>query len=338
MRLEGGSGSYEYIDFVETGQNTRYGIMRDNNLLSLTMGLNQTPINSNKILNISSSGNIGISTTHDINSPLTLLNSQFISTDATSGFLGLIGANSNSDNGTLASRIKLFANGSTGNTTNAGHLEMYAGTSGSVKIFTNETEQLRIDSSGRVSLTSTAFSSNSSTGSLVTYGGISINKTQNATSISSGGALTVDGGIAIRKDMYLGGDLYVTGSVIAGGSLTYPIVTTSGNVNCSVNAIYSNNLINVSSYATLTFSFEVIPTAASVNCEIQFTLPGRTNGFVKAGEAIVSVSGFTDNTNFIPLFNVLGIGYPNSTNIMVKFQSVSTAIHYFQVHCNYTLA
>ena len=49
-------------------------------------------------------------------------------------------------------------------------------------------------------------SSNSSSGSMVFFGGLSINDTANSSSVTSGGALTISGGASINKDIYVGGN------------------------------------------------------------------------------------------------------------------------------------
>ena len=68
-----------------------------------------------------------------------------------------------------------------------------------------------VDTSG-TSINTSISSINSSTGSFVCYGGTSINNTSNATSITQGGALTIAGGVAVQKDMIIGGNLTVFGS------------------------------------------------------------------------------------------------------------------------------
>jgi hypothetical protein len=52
-------------------------------------------------------------------------------------------------------------------------------------------------------ITNTENSVNSSSGSIVSYGGISINNTTNSTSITGGGALTIAGGMSVVKDTFL---------------------------------------------------------------------------------------------------------------------------------------
>ena len=39
---------------------------------------------------------------------------------------------------------------------------------------------------------------------------------------------------------------------------------------------------------------------------------------------------------FIPLFNVIGAAVKESTRGFIKFQSVSTGIHYLSVTCRYS--
>lgn len=64
-----------------------------------------------------------------------------------------------------------------------------------------------LNSSGNLIINSTGISSNSSTGSFVINGGVSINNTTNSSSYTTGGALTIRGGVAIRKDVFIGGNL-----------------------------------------------------------------------------------------------------------------------------------
>ena len=74
----------------------------------------------------------------------------------------------------------------------------------------NTSPEYGLDINTITRITDTAFSDNSTTGSLITLGGISINGT-NASSFTSGGALTVNGGIAVSQDAYIGGSFYVAG-------------------------------------------------------------------------------------------------------------------------------
>lgn len=341
QRLESDTSSYSYLDFVENGTSNRYGILFDNtpDLFSLTYSNSSTnPYNSNKALTINSNGYIGINTTTNINSPLTMNVNTFISTNATTGFLGLIGANTNTNDNSLAARI-LLDNNSTG-----GNVRIYAGnnTVGNVSLYSSvggiDTEGLRLDHNGIVHVYSTQISNSSTSGALVVTGGISILCSENATSLTSGGALTVDGGASIEKNLYIGGNLYLTGTVTAQGAVTSPVITYPTFTNCSFVEDYNVTLIANGNNGTLTFALVVTPNTVSSNCEIILTLPSRSNAFTKRFEVISSVSGYTDETNITPLYNILGCGIVGTNRLLIKFQSVSTNTHTLQIQCTYVLA
>ena len=69
-----------------------------------------------------------------------------------------------------------------------------------------------IDSVSGIYNANTKDSINASTGSILLYGGLSINTTTNSSSVTSGGALTIAGGASIYKDLYVGGNLTVLGT------------------------------------------------------------------------------------------------------------------------------
>lgn len=73
--------------------------------------------------------------------------------------------------------------------------------SGTIKTTTLDTSSII----GTAIFTNTTVSSNSSTGSLVVLGGASFNATENASSVTQGGALTISGGSSIAKDLFVGG-------------------------------------------------------------------------------------------------------------------------------------
>jgi hypothetical protein len=207
-----------------------------------------------------------------------------------------------------------------------------------VSIFTNnDIERLRVDHVGCVNILSTRVSDSSSNGSLITSGGIGVNCTQNCTSISSGGALTVAGGASITKDIYIGGNIYVGGNITAAGSVTEPTITSYNPVNCTFIEYYSNSLNLTGNFANLVFAFTVTPSNSSQDCTIEFSLPARGNTFIKRFEIVSNCTGYIDDTNVVPLMNILSYGEIGTSRLKVKFQSVSTSIHYFQVICAYML-
>ena len=125
-----------------------------------------------------------------------------------------------------------------------------------------------VDSESGVYSTNTTESTNSSTGAVLLYGGLSINSTANAIGSTSGGALTIAGGGSVAKSLYVGlgittstllattsissGNLYavninvtnIASDIITVGSL-YTNVITSNNLlvtnNISSGGLYVNN-------------------------------------------------------------------------------------------------
>jgi len=333
IRLE--NELYSYIDFVEESSSNRYGILLDspNNLFSLTStNSNTTPQNSNKALTINILGYIGINTTSNIISPITIKANNFISINNTIGYLGLVGAATNTNDNSLASRINIESNSL------GGSIKLYAGSNNVSLYSNNDIEGLRLDKNGIVNIFSTQPTKSSTSGSLIISGGLSIKATENANSISSGGALLVQGGASINKDLYLGGNLYITGSLNASGSVTSPDVTFSNFNNCTMNEYYNNNLVTISTTAILSFAVSVFCNAPDINTELHFSLPGRTNAFAKRGDVILSISGYTDDNDVIIINNLISVGIVGTGTSLIKFQSVNTGLHYFQIQATYTLA
>ena len=55
------------------------------------------------------------------------------------------------------------------------------------------------------------------------------------------------------------------------------------------------------------------------------------------GECVLNVSGWTNDTDVIPLFNVIGVGITGTKRCLVKFVSANTYIHYLTIQCIYTI-
>ena len=335
IRLEHDSNASSYIDFVENTTGNRFGILLNQNMFSLTnTNSGVIPNLANKALTINNQGYIGVNCTSNITSPLTFNKNNFISTNSTTGYLGLIGASSNINNNSLAARILLNSNDINGS------LNLYSGniSTGNINLYTgNDTNGLSINSLGIVNVYSTQPSESNTTGALIVSGGVAISETENSSSTTSGGALTVNGGASLKKDVYIGGNLYIAGTVAAGGSVTNPVITFINNVNCTFYEYFNSNLVTISNIGMLTFGFSVIPTLASKMTQIEFTLPGKSNTFTRRGDITISVSAYTDDTLVIPLFNIISVGITGTIRALVKFQSVSTALHYLQINCTYIL-
>jgi len=338
IRLENDYNSVSYIDFVKGGTGNRFGILSDlvNDQFSLTYTeLNITPEYSKKILTATTDGYIGINTSSNISSCLTIKSNNVISTDSNNGYLGLVATNTNSINSNESSKVILFGNNATGS---IGNVVISSSSSGSIIFCTeNNDRKLDINSKGVVTMSSTKGSSNSSTGSLVVGGGVSIGCSTNSLNHTNGGALTVAGGGSIEKDLYIGGDIYVEGFINVASSVITPTLTFSNAQNCTFNTYYNSKLLPVVQEGLLSFSFTVTPTGDSENCYIEFTVPNRTSIFDRRTEIMGTVSGYTDDTNIIPVFNTALFGVKDETRAFVTFQSVSTSIHYFTVLARYTM-
>jgi hypothetical protein len=326
------------IDFVKTGSQNRFGIVSDsaNNQFSMTVSTNgSTAEVSSRIFTINSSGSIGIHTTSGINSPLTLNGTSLISSNRSDSYIGIVGGSSNTNDSTAGGRVIVYGNSATGS---IGNVVVSSGTSGSVRLCTNnDTERLRIDQNGTVSIFSSTVTKSRTSGALVVSGGIGVIATENASSFSAGGALTVAGGASIAKDFFVGGNLFITGNLNASGSSTAPEITFTNAVNCTLTSYDNNKLLTVSQEAIFSFVVLLTPTVASANCQIEFTAPGRGNGFETRGEYIATCSGYTDDDEVVPLFNVISVGVKGENRGLIKFQSVSTGIHYFTLICRYTM-
>lgn len=339
VRLQNNTLGYSYIDFVESSTNNRYGILNDTNqdIFSLTWtSTGNNPLNANKALTVNSAGYVGINTTSNINSPFAITRNTLVSTDSDNGYIGMIAGSTNTNDATNGARMLLYGNTS-GN--NSGDAELHTSTTGSFKVFTNnDTEQFKIDKSGVTYITCTSNTKSRTSGALIVSGGVAVGATENSQSSLNGGSLTVAGGASIAKDIFIGGNLYITGNLNAGGSVLTPTITFSNTQGAAITSSFNTNVLTVSNEATLSFAVEVTPVTGSQNCQFEFSLPYRTNALINRGELIATCSGYTDDTEIIPVFNCICVGSNASTRGLVKFQSVSSGIHYFTILCRYTMA
>lgn len=133
--------------------------------------------------------------------------------------------------------------------------------------------QLSLITNGSISTSSTIPSSNSSSGSFILYGGLSINSTSDTTSLTSGGGITLNGGMSVKKSVYIGN--------------TLNIYSTDGNIQ-----LYSNT------------SGDLLLTNHSDN----FIYAGNTTSQKYQG----SLSLFTLNNNFSSNYEVLSLNVSNT--------------------------
>ena len=235
----------------------------------------------------------------------------------------------------ISSKLVLYGNNASGSN---GNINIASGTSGSIEFYTNlDTKRLKINANGVVDILTTIPSNSSTQGTLIVAGGIGISNSINASSYTSGGAFTVAGGASIEKDCFVGGDIYINGKINSSGSSTSPTINFSNNVNCTLTSYSNNRLITISQEAMLSFGVWITPNSASQNCQIEFSLPNRSTIFDKRIDLVASVFGYTDDDNLVSLFNVLCVAVKNQTRGLLKFQSASTAVHYFSIICRYTI-
>lgn len=322
-------GSYSSLLFGGDKIAKQYALVNTNsdNLFSITYASTTgSPAISSKSLVINGDGNVGLKTTQNMNSLLTLKGGNFVTCDTDLQFLGIRGSTE-----TVGSRIIL--NGNTSERT--GDLELYAGaTTGSMRIYTGSTQRITVNNLGIVNVLNTNISTNSSTGAFVLSGGIAIRSSVNATSASNGGSFTTEGGVGVKRDLYIGGDFYVDGKIRTIGGVTSPNIVITNTTNCSVISIENSSLVQINDEIIYSVSVIASPVVSSELTEFSFTLPRRTTNFTKLNGVNIQCSGFTgDETT---LFNMTGVAVVGTTNCKIKFQSASTGVHYIQVLCRYT--
>jgi hypothetical protein len=335
VKLQNDTSSYSFIEFTEKNTQNRFGLISNNSIgqMSLTCATNgSSPLTANKSITISSSGFVGIGTTSNINSMLTIEKNNNISISGNDGYLGI---NACQDN-TNGAKMLLFG---ASHATQPGNLRFQtATTSGSLIFENNNIERIRMSANGDVSMSSTTTSTRATSAALVVNGGVSIAKTSNSISVTEGGALTIAGGMAIAKDIYVGGALYIDGSLTVGDFTSTPVLTFNNTIGCSIVSYGNNKLIKLNNEAILTFYVDILPNAESQNCQFELSIPDKSTHFTNRGDVIISCSGYTDDTNVYTLFNILGVGVVGTTNAMIKFHSASTGVHKLLVHCRYTLS
>ena len=268
---------------------------------------------------------MGIGTTAP-NATLTLAGNTLITNDTNTGHIGLLGSQAGGQGGSVIVQAD-------------GGVTLESKGSVPVIMRTGSTPETRmaISSTGQVTITNTTLSTNASTGALIMNGGVGITSSTNATNTSNGGALTVAGGAAIAKDLHVGGQLFVSGALDLSTAVASPVINTSNTSGCSIVSVNNVKTITSGEEVLLSFWVEVIPNVSSQLCEFQFDLPQRILPFLQRGELMAACSGWTNHTDLHPVFNVVCVGQPNTTRGIVKFQSVSTAPHYFSIIGRYSL-
>jgi hypothetical protein len=109
-----------------------------------------------------------------------------------------------------------------------------------------------VNANGGIAVDTNAFTVADTTGNTVVGGTLDVtgvvnfNNTTDATSSTAGGAVTIDGGLAVAKKLFVGGNADFDGNVLIDGSLTVSGTTTTitaTNLSVSDNMIYMNQAV-----------------------------------------------------------------------------------------------
>lgn len=147
----------------------------------------------------------------------------------------------------------------------------------------------------------TTNSLNSTTGSVILSGGLSISNTENATSTTQGGSLTVAGGLSIAKDLYVGGSVNFTDFTISG---------TADSINSTTAALVLSGGLSLSDTVDATSSTAggTITTAGGVAIAKSLYVGGTSNlnNIISSGLTSLSgtvISGTVNSTNTLSSLN-----------------------------------
>jgi hypothetical protein len=184
----------------------------------------------------------------------------------------------------------------------------------------------------------TTSSTSSSTGGIVSMGGIAINNTTNATNATNGGSLTVGGGASVMLDMFIGGNVTIGGTLsLASGAtsniLTSPTLTLINGTNVSSVTVGKSVLNTIGTQHFYFVIFQISVTSAGVSSNFSFTAPSAASNFTGPNDTLVNATGYTVNNSTI--FSIVTQPTPSSKTIVVKFSSSDTSIHYISLSMCY---
>lgn len=177
---------------------------------------------------------------------------------------------------------------------------------------TGSNSRLSTSENGELFLYYNNSSSNSSSGTVVLYnGGLSIDNTSQATSVSSGGSMTIRGGTAIGGDLYIGSNVYVSSNISTTNVITSGL--TVGNINFTGDLYQNSNLYVSSQWSSNTNSSSIF---YSGNVGINTTQPQYNldvNGTMRSID-ILSTGITVGNINFTGNLYQNGVLYSESNS------------------------
>jgi hypothetical protein len=154
-------------------------------------------------------------------------------------------------------------------------------------------------STGFITITNTAPTTSSTTGTLLLNGGIGINSTVNAVSYTNGGSITTSGGIAIGMDAYINGNTFINGSfnVIGTSNLAITNITNALTVSNSVATTINTGSISLTSNTgAIGITSAVSVGITSLNGGISLISSGSSNINTNTGSFSLVSTGTTINS------------------------------------------
>jgi hypothetical protein len=167
------------------------------------------------------------------------------------------------------------------------------------KWFGGETEVASLSGTGNLNLTGTLSATGNTTlsGTLDVTGAVNFNNTTEATSSTAGGAVTIDGGLAVAKKLFVGGNADFDGNVQIDGTLTVSGTTTTitaTNLAVSDNMIYMNQAIQSTITNAVGDGTDVVYTTTGHNYLVgmSVSISGITpSAYNLSNQTITAVSG-----------------------------------------------
>jgi hypothetical protein len=192
----------------------------------------------------------------------------------------------------------------------SGALQIKGGIGISGNLYVDGTISLN-SATGNINFDSTQLSTSYTTGAIFLSGGLAISTTVNASSHTSGGALSIAGGAAIGKSVYIGGKLYVMDTSIPTSSQTGSVVLYGGvGVNGSV-YLRTNDSSQIK-LAPMTDGNETSITFYSKN---NFTQTSDSGSLWKFGQNVNSIGSGNFSINNSAFGDTITILYNGQTTI-----------------------
>lgn len=190
-----------------------------------------------------------------------------------------------------------------------------------------EPSQSLIIQNGNVNISNTTISNNRLNGALVINGGISINNTYDSISSTSGGALTIGGGLAVRNQTFLGGNLILDSNT--------NVLLVNG---ISSNRLFLDTVINKNFYISpdgISKRFDLYDTTLKINITTN-SINSSTGAVVINGGVSINCSTSSVNSinggaltvnggmsiagdSYISKSLILGESHLNTDGILIKY-------------------